>query len=336
MCLIIFTPNIKHATIRRNVLERGFWRNDDGAGMAYVRAGQLVISKPFMTFDAFHSAYQRALSTMDRQSALLIHFRRGTCGPNNATNTQPLSVYGGQLVMAHNGVFGHLSDHKSEISDSVALSRMIRRVGWTFPFKKACVEMLDMLCDRSSKLVFLSNRGQYKIINEQLGKWRGGCWYSDGASVCESGAKRSSVWDDRMRSAYDEGYGPDHPDRPGYRYNTPGEYNDEGTTQRPVQTNHPFGEKHPFGAKVVKPAGAILKSKRTDFPRRPDIPTGMPRYMMNADQCIAYDKWMSFQKNILGVSDPEAAYKAARGFSQRSLVVNDHVDAFGAIDHPGD
>lgn len=178
MCLIIFAPHINRAKIRRAVLERAFLRNSDGAGMAYVKDGELTISKAYMDFDAFFKAYQRVRSTTHR-GPLLIHFRWGTCGPNNETNTQPLNIYTGRLVMAHNGIFSGLSMKDSDVSDSVRLARLVRRAGWDYPFAKAQTEMLEALCDDSSKLVFIDNRGRHTIINERLGAWRAGAWYSN-------------------------------------------------------------------------------------------------------------------------------------------------------------
>jgi hypothetical protein len=183
MCLIIFSPNIKHAKIRQSVLTRGFARNSDGAGLAYIDAsGELAVSKAYMEIEPFLKEYDRIRASVKR-GPLLIHFRWGTCGPNNETNTQPLVIHGGRLVMAHNGVFSGLSAVDSDVSDSVRLARLIRRNAWEHPFTKAQADMLVALCNESSKLVFIDNRGKYTIINEKLGAWRAGSWYSDKGRV---------------------------------------------------------------------------------------------------------------------------------------------------------
>jgi predicted glutamine amidotransferase len=191
MCLIIFTPNIARAKLRKAVLERGFKRNSDGAGLAFIEDGIVRLSKPFFNFEDFHLAYQRIRSRINK-GPLLIHFRWATCGSNTAVNTQPLVIYRGRLVMAHNGMFPALSNLGEDISDSVYLTRMIRNAGWNFPFKKNENEMLTALCDNYSKLVFLDNQGRYTIINEELGSWREGSWYSDKARCYQSDAIKSS------------------------------------------------------------------------------------------------------------------------------------------------
>lgn len=180
MCLIIFAPNASTSRIRKVILERGFRKNKDGAGLAYVKDGRVVVSKAYYTFTDFFVAYQRARRAMiGTESPLLIHFRWGTCGPVNHTNTQPLVIYRNQLVMAHNGIFDNLSDYESPVSDSVRLTRIIREHGWAYPFNKNQISTLDTMCGRFSKLVFLSHTGRYTIINERLGGWRRGAWYSD-------------------------------------------------------------------------------------------------------------------------------------------------------------
>lgn len=184
MCLIIFTDNIAKTKLRREVLERGFTRNDDGAGFAYIEDGMVRLSKAYFDFDGFWGALRPVLDRI-KAGPLLIHFRWATCGSANETNTQPVTIYRNRLVMAHNGVFSGLSLRtKEDISDSVRLAKMINGMEWDFPFSGNKAMMLKAICGGSSKLVFLSGTGKHLIINEQLGKWKDGAWYSDGGSVC--------------------------------------------------------------------------------------------------------------------------------------------------------
>ena len=184
MCLIIFAPNISRARIQKAVLEKAFHRNGDGGGLAYVENGRIRISKAFFEFDDYFLEYQRVRSRI-HTGPLLMHMRRGTGGSNNNTNTQPLVIYRGRLVMAHNGVFAGLEDEckGQDISDSVLLSRKIRNMGWDFPFIKSQTDLLEILCRTSSKLVFMDNKNHHIIINEKEGKWWHGAWYSNDTFV---------------------------------------------------------------------------------------------------------------------------------------------------------
>lgn len=186
MCLIVFIPNLRHSTVRKSVLERGFIKNNDGAGFAYIRDGALVLSKGYDFFEDFYKAYKEARRSIDDRGPMLIHFRWSSVGVNNYTNTQPLPVRD-NLVMAHNGTIDGFKPDPllSDDSDSVCLAKVLRRVGWEYPFNRATKEVLRGICADESKLVFLNSQGRYTIINEQKGKWSRGAWYSDGGNVLE-------------------------------------------------------------------------------------------------------------------------------------------------------
>lgn len=175
MCLIVFAPCARRARISKSLLENGFRKNSDGAGFAYASGNEIHISKAYLDFETFWAACKPFLSS---NGPLLIHFRYGTKGSNCARNTQPLVVRGKKLVMAHNGMLHGLSQCEEDVSDSVKLARLIRRMGWTVPFKRAQLEMLEGLCFGNSKLVFLAP-GRYTIVNEGAGVWMRGAWYSD-------------------------------------------------------------------------------------------------------------------------------------------------------------
>lgn len=351
MCLIVFTPHVQRATIRRSILERGFNRNRDGAGFAYVRDGRVIVSKMHETFDAFWLAYQRFRSSGAR-GPLIIHFRWKTCGPINVVNTQPISIYSGRLAMAHNGIFAHLSEPDSGISDSVQLARIIKRVGWDFPFKKGEVEMLDALCGVSSKLVFIDHRGHHLIVNEKAGAWKDGCWYSDGGSVCRGDgryAKSTHPRDRRNahRDGYDEyaGYetlGPAHPDARAIQAED---------DRPPIERAYvPKCER----ANRVKQIGAIVVARRIDGPigsKAPKDPSykearlhdmnlplpGTPRCAMNASEMIAYDRYLR-QLRDTGMLDPDDALSGQsikRSINGLGAIIDRGV--IGTNDHkPGD
>lgn len=177
MCLIAFIPKIERTEIDYSVLERGFELNSDGAGYAFIKNGKIIVRKKFNTYSKFKRSLKRNIRNVT--GPVLIHFRKATCGPKNKINTQPIPIRKGEFVMAHNGVFSSLSFDFSKISDSVRLANLVKQMGWSLPLNRGQVGMLKALCEDTSKLVFMDNQGNYKIINEKVGKWKRNIWYSN-------------------------------------------------------------------------------------------------------------------------------------------------------------
>lgn len=250
MCLIIFSPNIAHIRLRKSVLEQAFHRNGDGAGMAYVQDGKIKLSKAYFEFDKFFEAFQ-SIRTNIKKGAFLIHFRRGTGGSNNKTNTQPLVIYRDKLVMAHNGQFPVLEETEKDISDSVVLSRLIRGLAWKYPFLKIQKELLNRLCGDLSKLVFMDEKGRYSIINEKLGKWSRGSWYSNPNGIDVFSYKNSMKYAPPCRPWQDEEavYSP-HPLSPFYN----GSQSHMTTEQKKR-----FEEREQRMAEIYRPDNSLFK-----------------------------------------------------------------------------
>jgi hypothetical protein len=177
MCLLIFSPDIKKSKIDIDDLKRGFTKNNDGAGLAYVLDGKVVIDKGYFKFKSFLHAYERITRTIE--GPLMIHFRMATSGKKDYQNSHPMSIYDGELCMGHNGVFTELSYSNSETSDTVKLAELLNSLQWNFPFAPEQEKILTMLCGSYNKLVFLDNNGKYLIINEKQGTWRDDTWYSN-------------------------------------------------------------------------------------------------------------------------------------------------------------
>lgn len=183
MCLIIFTTNLQRARVRKSVLEKAFFQNYDGVGIAYLDDGVLKVSKSNNDiFDDFYANYCKIRDFVGT-GPCLIHFRAKSVGLVNAANTQPVVINPASLVMAHNGTIDALKG--GEDSDSVVLGSNIKKLDWTFPYSKPQIEMLRMLCAGRSKLVFFDSTGKYQIINDKLGKWSRGAWYSDGGDILD-------------------------------------------------------------------------------------------------------------------------------------------------------
>lgn len=183
MCLIIFSPNFQKSRIDPDDLERAFKVNDDGAGMAYIKNGNVITDKPYFKWKHFKKAYEAA--TENLKGPLLVHFRLSTSGEKNRENSHPFTIKRNELVMAHNGIFSELSYNNSKISDTVRFVNMLKQLDWKYPYNANQQKLLEIACAGYNKLVFLDNNGDYVIINESAGVWKGNCWYSNTHSFAQ-------------------------------------------------------------------------------------------------------------------------------------------------------
>jgi len=175
MCIAISKP--ENILIPHAHLEQSFFNNDDGAGFMYAQNGQLHIEKGFMTFDSFMEAY-----TPHEEKPCVVHFRIKTHGDVNADNTHPFRV-GRDLGFVHNGIIGKVdcsSDkNKSDTQHfNAQYLNVLYRQDSRFIYKPVFKDLIGEFIGHS-KLVFLNNKGQSTIINEKLGKWDNGVWYSN-------------------------------------------------------------------------------------------------------------------------------------------------------------
>lgn len=178
MCIIYKTNG---EPIPEKHLRRGFKRNKNGAGFAACHMGKIHMEKGFFDFESFYKAY-KPYSLLKN----VVHFRHSTCGDfNSVANCHPFYFGNGsdknRYIMAHNG---HL--HKVETyngySDSFLfardfLSNLISKYKFTGKMFK---HRIDKFVGDNNKLVLMSDKGEFVIINEDAGIWKNQIWYSNG------------------------------------------------------------------------------------------------------------------------------------------------------------
>jgi len=173
MCIAILKP--KNRQVKKATLKRCFESNPDGAGFMYAKDKKLYIEKGFMSFNAFYEKYTE-LDLSPHQT--LIHFRIKTHGAISKDNCHPFIV-SDRIGFIHNGIID--IDTKGNESDTMAFNReYLKRIN-DLDRCISNVGIQDLLSDRigGSKLVFLDNLGRTNIINEDLGVWDRGIWYSN-------------------------------------------------------------------------------------------------------------------------------------------------------------
>lgn len=170
MCLAIYKPAGK--AIPEEHFEEAFFTNSDGAGYTYVDDdGKVRYAKGFFTYDEFIKHYNQFVKP---HHEALIHFRYATVGEKTTDNCHPFPAgYGGMMV--HNGPqIRKLGDNETSDSREFA-ERILSRFD-----KEDLEEMREVLEGYLdfNKVAVLYPTGVV-ILNEKLGIWEDGVWYSN-------------------------------------------------------------------------------------------------------------------------------------------------------------
>jgi len=179
VCIICYNPS--EATITKEVLERCFVGNPNGAGYMFAREGSLVIRKPFFTFDELMTAIN-ADDVMVKGTPCVFHFRITTHGENNKINTHPHRI-NADLAMVHNGIISQFAQKNHKFSDTVMfMESILKKLPEDWFYNQAIYDLINAYMEESrSKLAIMDSGGQVAIYNEAEGDWdkASGCWFSN-------------------------------------------------------------------------------------------------------------------------------------------------------------
>lgn len=180
MCLIILkTPD---GNVTKDILKQAFINNPNGVGIAYTNYNNIIVEKNLHRMNEFEKFYIHYQEFEKRAKALnsnlLIHFRYATQGKINTDMCHPFEVYKG-LVFAHNGIiFGN--EYKNNLYSDTYLynEKVLKKLPKEFYLNKGIIKLIKKDVGDYNKLVFLDVDNRYTIINEDIGQWLNGCWYS--------------------------------------------------------------------------------------------------------------------------------------------------------------
>ena len=210
MCIIAVKPR-GVALPSIETLKRLFYKNPDGAGIAYAIDGAITLSKGYMDINEYIKAVQK----IPVEASAIIHTRISTSGGINKELTHPYILTNNYkelrrtsakltegFVVAHNGVFGEFGALKG------ANDTMQFIVNYLHPLKelkeKARASILDAdikpLINKlvsGSRLVILNTAGEFELF--------GNYWHeADGVYYSNEGYKPAPAYSGYYSSKYNK------------------------------------------------------------------------------------------------------------------------------------
>ena len=172
MCIAILNTK-KAGRLPKSHIKNSWDNNDMGSGLLWTKNGKLNVFKTYI-YDDYIDKYNELRDDKDVGS-IVLHFRIATSGYKGEQNLHPFLV-NDDLGFVHNGVISGLGN--KDFSDTYEFNDMLKKFKHNFT---SC-EMTKYFISEYigySKLVFLSADDKHTIINEELGKWVDGNWYSN-------------------------------------------------------------------------------------------------------------------------------------------------------------
>ncbi len=174
MCILLYKSLGKK--LDKDIYHNCFINNDDGAGYAWIKDGELFTGKGFFTFNEFWENFAPL-----EEYASIIHFRVGSSGYSAGENCHPWRV-SRNLVFGHNGIIP--IDRKSlQWSDTGNFCEYILKpLTKSFPEwwqQKEFKWMMEVALGATNKMVLLDKDGHHQIFNENKGEWNDEVWYSN-------------------------------------------------------------------------------------------------------------------------------------------------------------
>lgn len=172
MCIAILNTK-KGGRLPKNQIQNSWDNNDMGAGLLWSKDNKLNVFKTY-EYDEYLEKYNEIRDDKSIGN-IVLHFRIATSGYNGEHNLHPFLV-SNDLGFVHNGVIKGLGN--KSFSDTYQFNDMLKKFGHNFVGCDMTKYFISEYIGYS-KLIFLDSKDRYTIINEDLGKWNSGNWYSN-------------------------------------------------------------------------------------------------------------------------------------------------------------
>jgi predicted glutamine amidotransferase len=181
MCILIMRRH--DSVIMTDAALKNCWdNNDDGCGFSYVNTDHLGVNRikthKYMAFEPFLTKLRRC-EAIAPESNFLIHFRIATSGELSTHNQHPF-VVNEDCVMGHNGVLhkARKDPTKKDNDTRMFIKDTLQNLPDNWDENPVILELIESYIG-TNKLAFLYSDNQYMILNDDLGSWEDGIWYSN-------------------------------------------------------------------------------------------------------------------------------------------------------------
>jgi len=184
MCIAIYKP--AGSTVDLATLENCWDSNPHGAGFMWSSGGRVHVRKGYMSWRTLRQAWIKHERDHARHGAV-IHFRWATHGGKTTENTHPHKIRP-DLWMVHNGVLDVQIPAGSKQSDTAHYCQdILASMPAAWEYRARLIRRLAKQIGTGNKMILLNAAGLVQIVNEDLGVWDAGVWYSN------TGYKRAPV-----------------------------------------------------------------------------------------------------------------------------------------------
>ena len=188
MCIAIL--NKQGTVLTKSTFMNSWHNNPDGGGLLYALKGRLHTFKS-MKKGIMYKEYER-IRKAHPDIDIILHFRIGTHGANDETNLHPFLV-NDKLGFVHNGIISQTAaklGKDDKRSDTNLFNEELKRLPDNFVDNEGIMNLIKGYIGTGSKLIFMDNLGNYRIVNEMAGHWNSENWFSNDTY--------SYDWNDRL------------------------------------------------------------------------------------------------------------------------------------------
>lgn len=172
MCVAIYKPAGK--AIPADVIRLVAKRNSHGTGLAVLRRGTFDIWRTLTDTD---EAIRRAADATDAPAVM--HFRFATHGKRDLSNVHPFFLDADEsTVYAHNGVISEAPTEAERSDTRVFGDHLLAKLVPDWHEDPITVKLIENVLGHN-KVILLRADGTHTLLNERIGMWTDGIWYSN-------------------------------------------------------------------------------------------------------------------------------------------------------------